>query len=82
MDRASRMARFQQGKMVVPIPGYVALAFVAGLVVALLGAWLWDRPQNFYECMLHEMRGQPDEMKQIAGWVCQQVFEVPTEQAD
>lgn len=57
--------------------GYVVAAFAAGLVVALLIAWLADRPTNFYECMLHEMRWQPAEMKQTAGWVCQQSFELP-----
>ncbi len=65
-----------------PTAGYTAAAFAAGLALALAVAWYWDRPGNFYECMLREMRYQPNEMKQIAGWVCQQDFEVPTEPAD
>lgn len=77
-----RMALCKKGKSVVQKSGPVAAAFIAGLLLALGVAWFWERPQNFYECMLREMRGQPDEMKQIAGWVCQQDFEVPAEDAN
>lgn len=41
-----------------------------GFAVGGFTMWLWDRPSDLYTCVLHEMRGQPDNMKVVAAKVC------------
>lgn len=51
---------------------------LATVVTAVVLVWLWAaRPDNYFDCVLHEMRGQPDSVLKIAQYACKERFGVP-----
>lgn len=57
------------GKVHWPI---VILAINVLIIVMLIVAWMRSSPQTIKECILEQMRGQPDNMRAIAIRVCQE----------
>jgi hypothetical protein len=51
---------------------YARLAAIAAVIfiAGAISASLWERPNSYLRCMLKEMRGEPDSMRQIAARVC------------
>lgn len=58
------------------------LLIPASIVVAVVLVWLWNKPGNYYDCVLHEMRGQSDSVMKFAQYVCKDRFGIPTAEAE
>lgn len=48
----------------------IMLAVAICLVAAALAAWFWNKPDNFYECVLDKMKGEPEGMIPYAARIC------------
>lgn len=51
-----------------------------GLVAGVLAMWLWDKPTDFYGCVLSKMQGEPDGMISYAARICGRKYGFPTQQ--
>lgn len=60
--------------------GSVVLVFAFAFVMVLLAAWIWDRPSDFYGCVLSKMQGEPEGMISYAARICGRKYGFPAQQ--